>query len=357
MAVFRMLFQIFIIKMALQAGGMLPALFPGRLYKRYGDQRILERQYESMKGWVTYLEKLAGDNYLIQDGNHFGDWMYFVHPLDNEPKPGHTDVDLIATAYFAWSAQLTAKTAVVLGKPGDQERYNSLADKIKQDFQSEFVTPNGRLSPNSQTAYVLALSFDMLEENQIPRAVNYLVDNIKKRENHLSTGFLGTPLLCHVLTKYGHTDIAYKLLLQETFPSWLYQVKNGATTMWERWDGIEPDGSFQETYANSFNHFAKGAIGDWMYSVAGGIQLDEKKPGFKHIILQPMPSEDLKYAETTLESPYGLIRTYWVFNEGKIKLEVSIPPNTTATVFLPRHPDEKEGMELGSGSYSFEYQF
>jgi alpha-L-rhamnosidase len=337
--------------------GDASTIVPWALYMKYGDREILERQYDSMKDWVGYLENLAGKNYLVQDGHHFGDWMYFVHPLNNEPKPGHTDVDLIATAYYARSAYLTAKTAGVLHQLEDQNKYEALFEKIKTAFQYEFVTPSGRLSPNSQTAYVLALAFELLEEKKIPKAVEYLVDNIKKRDYHLSTGFLGTPLLCQVLTEHGHTDIAYRLLLQESFPSWLYQVKRGATTMWERWDGIEPDGSFQEVYANSFNHFAKGAVGDWMYSVVGGIQHDEEKPGYKHIIIKPEPSADLEYAKVELESPYGLIRSHWTLQDGDITLEVRIPPNTTATVFLPGHPEKKEGMQLGSGGYRFNYQW
>jgi alpha-L-rhamnosidase len=337
--------------------GDAATIVPWTLYLKYGDKGILERQYDSMKEWVDYLKNLAGDNFLVQDGHHFGDWMYFVHPLNNEPKPGHTDVDLIATAYYARSAFLTAKTAEVLNHSDDQKGYEALFEKIKTAFQYEFVTPSGRLSPNSQTAYVLALAFGLLEEEKIPRAVAYLVENIKKRDDHLSTGFLGTPLLCNVLSEYGHTDMAYQLLLQESFPSWLYQVKRGATTMWERWDGIEPDGSFQEVYANSFNHFAKGAVGDWMYSVVGGIRHDTESPGYKHIIIKPEPSSALEYAKAELASPYGMIQSYWKIEGGSITLEVSIPPNTTASVFLPGHPEKKEGMQLGSGGYRFHYQW
>lgn len=337
--------------------GDASTIVPWILYLKYGDRGVLERQYHSMKAWVGYLEDLAGDNYLVQDGAHFGDWMYFVHPLHNEPKPGHTDVDLIATAYFAWSASLTAKTAAVLGRSEDQQRYEVLFSKIKEAFQYEFVTPSSRLSPNSQTAYVLALSFGLLEEDQISKAFAYLVDNIEKRNHHLSTGFLGTPLLCHVLSKNGRTDLAYKLLLQESFPSWLYQVKRGATTMWERWDGIEPDGSFQETYANSFNHFAKGAVGDWMYSVVGGIRHDEDRPGYKHIIIKPEPDPSLSYAKTSLASPYGLIQTDWSLKNGQLYLKVDIPPNTTATIFLPGQPEGTEQRSLGSGEHEFEYTF
>lgn len=335
--------------------GDAATIVPWTLYQKYGDKDILAQLYESMKAWVGYLEKLAGDNHLVQEGNHFGDWFYFVHPIRNEPKPGHTDIDLIATAYFAWSAKLTAKTAEVLNYPEDQQKYEALFEQIKQAFQYEFITRSGRLSSNSQTAYVLALAFELLEEGQIPVAMSFLVKNIEERGYHLSTGFLGTPLLCNVLTKHGRTDMAYKLLLQEKFPSWLYMVKLGATTMWERWDGIKPDGTFQEAYVNSFNHFAKGAIGNWMYRTVGGIQHDEKQPGYKHIIFKPEPGEGLTYATAELKSPYGLIASHWKIEEGKITVEVTIPPNTRASLFLPKHPKFKEAKELGSGHYSFSY--
>lgn len=337
--------------------GDASAIVPWALYLKYGDKGILERQYESMKAWVGYLQELAAGNYLVQDGNHFGDWMYFVHPIRNEPKPGHTDIDLIATAFFARSTKLVAKTAAVLGHTKDQELYESLFKKIKVAFQFEFITPSGRLSPNSQTAYTLALAFDLLEDHQIPKAVDYLVDNIKKRDDHLSTGFLGTPLLCNVLTEHGRTAVAYKLLLQESFPSWLYQVKLGATTMWERWDGIKPDGSFQSPYANSFNHFAKGAIGNWMYRTIGGIQHDEKSPGYKHIILKPEPDSSLRYAKADLNTLFGQVAVFWKIQGGNIIFDIQVPPNTTATLFLPQHPQHQKGLELGSGRYVFSYKW
>jgi len=280
-----------------------------------------------------------------------------VHPLRNEPKPGHTDLDLIATAYFAHSSDLLAKVSAVLEYEEDRRRYANQFERIKAAFQREFRTASGRLSPNSQTAYVLALAFDLIGEAYESKATEYLVKNIKERDYHLSTGFLGTPLLCNVLTEHGHTDVAYRLLLQESFPSWLYMVKLGATTMWERWDGIKPDGSFQLPYANSFNHFAKGAIGDWMYSTIGGIRHDEQNPGYKHIILKPEPGKGLDYARTVFESPYGEVSCFWTIRNKQLFVEVNIPPNATATLFLPGHPQYGQGLNLGSGQYNFNYDF
>ncbi len=337
--------------------GDASVIVPWVLYQKYGDTAILKQQYESMKAWVAFLTDLAGDNLLIQDGHHFGDWMYFVHPLRNEPKPGHTDLDLIATAYFAHSSHLLSKVSAVLGYEEDRRRYANQLERIKAAFQREFRTASGRLSPNSQTAYVLALAFDLIGEAYESKATQYLVKNIEERDYHLSTGFLGTPLLCNVLSEHGYTDVAYRLLLQESFPSWLYMVKLGATTMWERWDGIKPDGSFQLPYANSFNHFAKGAIGDWMYSTIGGIRHDEQNPGYKHIILKPEPGKGLDYARAVLESPYGEVSCFWAIRNQQLFVEVNIPPNTTATLFLPGHPQYGQGLDLGSGQYDFNYDF
>ena len=350
----------FVIPDVLNAGGSTgwgdaATIIPWTMYKKYGDKRILAQQYESMKMWVGYLEALAGEDHIIQDGFHFGDWLFFIHPTDWNAKPGYTDIDFLATAFFAHSSMLVSKTAKVLGKEHDISKYNDLFNTIKKAFQKEFVSPNGRLSPNSQTAYTLALTFGLLEGAQVEKAVFYLTDNIKKRNHHLSTGFLGTPHLSKVLSDHNQTEIAYKILLQTSYPSWLYPVTRGATTIWERWDGIKPDSTFQTTQMNSFNHYAYGAIGHWLYSEVAGIKTDEYVPGYKKIIIDPHIDPSLTFARSIHHSLYGEISSEWKIIGDMLVVNVTIPPNTTATIHLPYHPEGEKTEEAGSGQYTFEY--
>ncbi len=329
-------------------------IIPWTVYLKYGDKRILEVQYESMCKWVDFLDSLAGDNHLVQEGFHFGDWLFFIHPSDWNAKPGYTDIDLLGTAFLAYSSDILARSAKVLGKEKDAWKYSQLHEAVSQAFQYEFITKSGRLSSHSQTAYTIALAFDLFPPEQKNAALNYLTQNIIKRNYHLSTGFLGTPHLNPVLSENGHLDIAYKLLLQEKYPSWLYPVTKGATTIWERWDGIKPDGSFQLVKMNSFNHYAYGAIGDWMYTTISGIRHDAAKPGYKHIIIKPQPNNGLTYAKADFESLYGKISSSWKIENGEISISIAIPPNTTASLFLPR---KTEKIDLGSGTYSYKYPY
>ena len=264
---------------------------PWTVYQSYGDKRILEEQYPSMKAWVEYMRRQAGEKYIWSNGFSFGDWLAFATTRSDYPG-ATTDKDLIQTAYFARSTALLAKTATVLGKKEDAAEYASLEEKIKSAFQKEFVAPNGRLSSNTQTAYALALAFELLPQAQRASAAARLADDVKKF-GHLTTGFLGTPFLCQTLSDYGYLDIAYMLLNRTEYPSWLYPVTKGATTIWERWDGIKPDGTFQDPGMNSFNHYAYGAIGEWMYRIVTGIELDEAHPGYKHVLIQPQPGGGL----------------------------------------------------------------
>ena len=220
----------------------------------------------------------------------------------------------------------------------------------------------------TQTAYVLALQFDMLPEQMRNQAAKLLVENIKHYDNHLTTGFLGTPYLCHTLTRFGYDSIAYKLLLQETYPSWLYPVKKGATTIWERWDGIKPDGTFQSPGMNSFNHYSYGAIGDWMYQNIAGIQRKDDVPGYKSIVIAPHVGGGFTYANATLKSPYGQIASSWKIESNTMKLKIEIPENTTADIVFPASADlskikenEKNisltgnSYQVGSGKYEFTF--
>jgi alpha-L-rhamnosidase len=296
--------------------------------------------------------------------------------MNQTENDGYTDPDLIATMFYAHSAQLVARAAAVLGKTEDAKTYNDLFEKVKTTVINTYVTNEGHVTAESQTGYVLALMFDLLPENMRSKATQYLVEDIRDRGNHLSTGFLGTPYLCHVLSQNGRTSVAYDLLLQQTFPSWLYPVKMGATTIWERWDGQKTDSTFQDKGMNSFNHYAYGAIGDWMYRVITGIEIGQ--PGYKQILIQPKPDKRLSYAKASFESSYGEITSGWEIKDGKMIMHIKIPANTTATVTLPsvssdqvtengtsittafKNIKQDNGntiLEIGSGEYIFEYPY
>jgi alpha-L-rhamnosidase len=349
-------------------------IIPWTMYIAYGDKRILENQYNSMKAWVGYMESNS-NNWLWNKGFHFGDWLFYRPFDDNDGRSAVTDKYLIAQCFFANSTQLVINAAKVLNKPDDVTKYTANLQKIKEAFQKEYLTQSGRLVSSTQTAYVLALNFDMLPEELRKQAAERLVQNVKDYNYHLTTGFLGTPYLCHVLSRFGYTDIGYRLLMQETYPSWLYPVKMGATTIWERWDGIKPDSTFQTPGMNSFNHYAYGAIGDWMYRVVAGIDTDNETPGYKKIIIKPNVGGGLTNAKAELLSYYGTISSGWKQEGGQTTYEIEIPSNTTATIYLPASGadkisesdkplgDQKEfkvnssnglvAIEVGSGKYKF----
>jgi len=323
-------------------------IIPWAMYTAYGDKRILEDQFESMKQWVGYMERNS-TGFLWNKGFHFGDWLFYRPFDDNDGRSAVTDKYLIAQCFFANSVDIIVKSAAVLGKQDDVAKYSALLKNVKDAFVKEYVTPNGRLVSGTQTAFVLSLNFDMLPEAMRAPTAARLVENIKSYGNHLTTGFLGTPYLCHVLTKYGYNDIAYTLLLQETYPSWLYPVKMGATTIWERWDGIRPDGTFQTPGMNSFNHYAYGAIGDWMYRVVAGIDTKPDMPGYKGIVIKPTLDSRLTSASAEYQTYYGKIKSSWKIEGGKVQLDVEIPANTKATIHVPGG----DVVEVGSGKYSF----
>ncbi|MCG3208809.1 MAG: hypothetical protein FOGNACKC_02421 [Anaerolineae bacterium] len=334
------------------AWGDAAVICPWTIYLCYGDTRLLAEQYESMVGWVEYIRRRADEDLIWRKDFQFGDWLDYRGHDDRLPTPV-TNTELIGTAFFAYSAGLLAQVARVLGKTADAERYAELAATVKAAFNAEFVTPAGRVGPNSQTAYVLALHFDLLPEAMRPLAVERLVKEIEQGGYHLTTGFVGTPYLCHVLSRYGYTDVAYNLLNQESYPSWLYPVKQGATTIWERWDGIKPDGSFQDVGMNSFNHYAYGAIGDWLVQVVAGLELDPAAPGYKRILIQPQPGGGLTYASAGFDSPYGRVESKWALEAGRLQLAVTIPANTEGVIHLPAQSVEavtEQGQPLSQGN-------
>ena len=359
------------------AWGDVAVVVPWTIYQAYGDKRILENQYASMKGWIEYMHFRAGDDNLWTDDDHFGDWLAFAS-TDSDYPGATTDKDLIATGYYAWSTNLLAHTASILGKNEDAAKYRDLTHKIKDAFIHEFVTPSGRLISNTQTAYALALSFGLIPDELISKAAGYLAEDVKKME-HLTTGFVGTPLLCKALSDNGYADLAFMLLMRKEYPSWLYPVTMGATTIWERWDGLKPDGSFQDVSMNSFNHYAYGAIGQWLYQYISGIQNDQNAPGYKHSFLQPHPGGGLTSASGSLKTMYGTIKSDWKIETGTMTYTCSIPPNSSATVCFENSEandivlnnlpllkngeakisgnNQKVKIELGSGNYIFVLPF
>jgi alpha-L-rhamnosidase len=355
-------------------------IIPWAMYTVYGDTAFLKEQYPSMKRWVDFMAGAMDENYLWNKGFHFGDWLFYRPFDDNDGRSAVTDKYLIAQSFFINSTRLLIDAAKILGMNQDVGHYEDLLQKITEAYRKEYMTATGRLVSSTQTAYTLALQFDILPESQREAAAGRLVENIRQYGNHLTTGFLGTPYLCHVLSRFGYTDVAYQLLLQETYPSWLYPVKMGATTIWERWDGIKPDSTFQTPGMNSFNHYAYGAIGDWMYRTIAGINPDRAAPGYKHIIIAPQPGGDFTHARASLETLYGTVTSGWSIKDGVITVEITVPPNTTATITLPDAAgkqitegkttlDRAKGIRavtteggnvkfaVGSGTYAFSWQW
>jgi alpha-L-rhamnosidase len=350
--------------------GDAAVVIPWTLYRVYDDTMALQAQYESMKGWVEYLKAQSKDTYIYH-GGRYGDW--FAFSTDRGEYPGATtDKDLVGTAYFAHSMQLLVNAARVLGKEEDLRKYGELLNNIKFAFQKEFVTPNGRLASNTQTAYVLALSFDLLPEAMRDDAARRLAEDVKKF-GHITTGFLGTPEICNVLSRYGYDDAAYMLLFRKQYPSWLYPVTMGATTVWERWDAILPDGSIND---GSLNHYAFGAVGNWLFSKVAGISQEDGSTGYKRIAIKPHLSGGISFARAEYRSIHGIISSHWKTDGGRFDLKVSIPANTSAKVYFPVTDDSRitEGgkplknikgiriagtenswtlLEIGSGNYEF----
>ncbi|HXD09459.1 MAG TPA: glycoside hydrolase family 78 protein [Anaerolineales bacterium] len=309
---------------------------PWTIYQCYGDIRLLEARYASMQRFIEFLSQTSRNGlrcYAEYTGWHgFGDWL----ALDgSDGREGGTSKELIGTAFFAYSSHLLAKIARILGRDEDAEHYDKYSNQAREAFVKRFVLPDNTLKGGTQTSYVLALHFDLLPQDLRPIAVTELVRNIEQRDNHLSTGFVGTPYLNRVLSDADHLDIAYTLLKQTTWPSWLYSVTQGATTIWERWDGWTHDKGFQDQGMNSFNHYAYGAVGAWMYAVIGGIDVDLAQSGYKHIIMRPQPGGGLTYAKAGLHSMYGAIRSEWTLENNNFDWRITVPANTTATVCVP----------------------
>ncbi|MBB6637793.1 family 78 glycoside hydrolase catalytic domain [Cohnella thailandensis] len=328
------------------AWGDAATIVPWTVYLCYGDKRILETQYESMKAWVEFIRRQGDNEFLWDTGFHFADWL----ALDAKPGAymGATDMHYVSTAYYAYSTDIVRKAASVLGKPDDEREYAALYEGIRRAFLEEYVTPSGRLAVPTQTAQVIGLYFGLLEGKAKEKAIAKLMQLLADSDFHLTTGFVGTPYLNHALSDNGQNEAAYRVLLQRDFPSWLYQVTKGATTIWEHWDGIREDGTFWSDAMNSFNHYAYGAIGDWLYRSVAGIDTDEEQAGYKKIVIRPRPGNGLSWAEGRLKTMYGTIVSRWSKSEnGRMEANVTVPANTTAEIVLPGAASAAEVTESG----------
>ena len=320
------------------AWGDAATVIPWNIYLHYGDKTILEQQFESMKSWVDFIRRKdaeTGNHRLWTIGFHFGDWL----ALDgDDPKSplGGTENAFLCSAYYTYSASLVAKAARVLGKNTIAEEYETLASEVLAAIHKEFFTPTGRLALNNQTAYVLALFMNLAPEEHRDRVITDFRARLKRDKNHLKTGFIGTPLLARTLSANGANDIAYTLLLNEDYPGWLYAIKLGATTIWERWNSLLPDGTISDLTMNSFNHYSYGSIVEWMFRDMLGLQPVEEIPGFRRVSLTPQPDAKLKWAKASLQSAAGLYKSSWkIGKEGGLTFNFVIPFNASAALRLP----------------------
>jgi alpha-L-rhamnosidase len=300
---------------------------PWTIYQVYGDRRILERHLPAMTRWIEWCRTHSKGLIRERDrGGDYGDWLAIGA---NTPK------DLIGTAYFAYSTDLVARSYRAVGNEKEAAKYEQLFRDIKAAFIKRYVKPDGRIHGDTQCCYAMALKFNLLPDELRSKATQYLADDIRAKGWHVSTGFVGVSYLLPVLTEAGKLDTAYRLLMQDTFPSWLFSVKHGATTIWERWDGWTPEKGFQDPGMNSFNHYALGSCGQWLFDTVAGIGLDPDQPGYKHVIIHPRVGGGLTWARASLGSIRGSIASSWSLKDGVLAMEVTIPANTTATVYMP----------------------
>ena len=295
----------------------------------------MEEQLESMTGWVEYIHSRGEEEFLWLGDEHFGDWL--AMDAGDGSYQGATNQDFMASAYFAYSTSILVKALNVLGK--DSSYYEELYSNIVKAFKNKFT------EYNTQTECVLALYFNLCDDK--PAVAKRLCELIEKFDHKLTTGIIGTPYLLEALSANGYADKAYDLLFEEDYPSWLFSVNMGATTIWEHWDGMKADGTMWSTKMNSFNHYAYGSVGAWMYENVAGIRIDEDKPGFENVILCPLVSEKLEWAEASIDTKFGTVHSKWYRENGKIVYEFDVP--NTAVLKI----GNKEERILSKGSYKF----
>ena len=348
------------------AWGDVACIAPWQIYLAYGSKKLLKKNFPMMKAWVDYLRTAGPEEYLWLGGMHYGDWLAMDAGADS--YVGATSNDLIASAFFAYSTSLVIKAGEVLGE--DVSAYKELYTRVRAAFRAYFmengmpkeefplteVLTGGKKNPvdtvrkgMTQTALVLILRFNLCEESERAALAAKLVELIRENGNRMTTGFVGTPYILHVLSDHGYTDVAYTLLFQEENPSWLYSVTHGATTMWEHWNSLKEDGSFWSTAMNSFNHYAYGAVYDWIFGVSSGIMPTENAPAYKEITIAPHPSKELGFADASIDSRNGMIRSYWYYKGDTVYYEFEIPAGVTAYVTLPSGKKET----LTDGKFCF----
>lgn len=334
------------------AWGDASVIVPWVLWQQFGDRSVLERQYASMTAWVDQLIDIAGPERRWERGFQYGDWLDPSAPADR-PAEARTDPYLVATAYLAVSADRLARAARVLGRDRDAARYQEAADLVRKAFRAEYVSPSGRLVSDTQTAHALALHFGLLTQEQRRRAGERLVQLVEMNGHRIGTGFVGTPIVCDALSAVGAHDTAYGLLLQRACPSWLYMVEMGATTVWERWDSMRPDGSVNTGAMTSFNHYAFGAVADWMHRTVAG--LAPGAPGYRQIVVAPRPGGGLTRAAARHETPYGLASVEWVREGRSLTVDVAVPTGATALIDLPG--EDWQALEVAPGRHSFRCRY
>jgi alpha-L-rhamnosidase len=307
---------------------------PWTLYEMFGDKQVLADNYEAMKKHVEHIRSSGGEELFWGGDLQLGDWV----ALDAEPGSyyGATDVTYVATCYYALSARILGRAAALLGHPADAREYGSLSERVVQALHKRYFSAGGEVLQDTQTAQVLALSFGIAQGEERRVAAEKLARLVEKKGGHLDTGFVGTPYLCRALSQNGKAELAYSLLLREDFPSWLYQVKMGATTIWEHWDGILEDGSFWSENMNSFNHYSYGSVGEWLFREAAGIDSDaEKGAGFGRVLIRPAVTDRLEQVSGVFYSMRGPVESHWSRRGRALSLRVAIPAGATAEVTLP----------------------
>ncbi|MDR1098202.1 MAG: glycoside hydrolase family 78 protein, partial [Tannerella sp.] len=332
-------------------------IIPWRIYQNYNDTDLLAKQYNTMKRFIDFIHQHNPDLlWRSERGNMYGDWLN-GNTIDSDDYPktgGQVPNDVYSTIYYAYSTGILAKTARLLGKENDCARYSALADSIKQAFVNAYVSPDGKIEGDTQAGYAMALEWDMIPEALCTKTAAHMAEAVKAYDYRISTGLQSTIRLMNQLSDCGYADIAYRLLTSHRIPSWLYSIDQGATTNWERWDSYVAGRGFQDAGMNSFNHVAFSAVGEWMYSHILGILPDESRPGYRRFTVKPLPGGGLEWVKGSYHAITGFIEVSWTDRNRTFTMNVTVPPNTEATVVTPF---DGKTYSVGSGKYRFSVKY